>query len=154
VSADLSAEHLAYVSAIARRTRSCRIAIGRNCANAHCVERHLQPGDRAAARTLTGDPANGMGPAHIRHDRHAKMVVHACEPDAAIQSSSNPQSQIVWGTFYDIRRYAGADLLPGYPLAVGSLCLERGEPIGRHLERLASCGVTASLRPRRMRRRS
>lgn len=49
----------------------------------------------------------------------------------------------VWGTFYDIRRYGGLQIFFRAVVGGGSLILSSaGEPVGDHLQRLASRGVT------------
>lgn len=72
-----------------------------------------------------------------------KMVVHslgglatAIKPQAASQS-------IVWGTFYDIRRYGGLQIFLRAVLGGASLVLSSaGEPVADHLLRLGHHGVT------------
>jgi acyl-coenzyme A synthetase/AMP-(fatty) acid ligase len=49
----------------------------------------------------------------------------------------------VWGTFYDIRRYGGLQILLRAVIGGGSLVLSSaGEPVADHLVRLAAHGVT------------
>ena len=73
-----------------------------------------------------------------------KMVVHSrIGLTGAIQPGASPDGPKVWGTFYDIRRYGGLQILLRAVLGGNSLVLsEAGEPIGDHLARLADAGVT------------
>ena len=73
-----------------------------------------------------------------------KMVVHSrIGLTGAIQQVTGDQRPKVWGTFYDIRRYGGLQILLRAVLGGSSLVLSQaGEPIGDHLGRLASAGVT------------
>src|SRR5207302_5723914 len=53
------------------------------------------------------------------------------------------QSDVVWGTFYDIRRYGGLQIFFRALLGRGSFVLSGpGEPIGDYLMRLAAHGAT------------
>jgi len=73
-----------------------------------------------------------------------KLVIHtlagltgAIKPGAA-----NPRSP-VWGTFYDIRRYGGLQILLRALLTGGSMILsDAHEPAADHLARLGRLGVT------------
>lgn len=70
-----------------------------------------------------------------------KMVAHgrAGLTGAIDLSASAP----VWGTFYDIRRYGGLQILLRAVLGGGSLILsDASEPMSAHLERLAAGDVT------------
>ena len=73
-----------------------------------------------------------------------KMVVHSrLGLTGAIQQVTGDLRPNVWGTFYDIRRYGGLQILLRAVLGGSSLVLSQaGEPIGDHLGRLASAGVT------------
>ncbi len=73
-----------------------------------------------------------------------KMVVHSrIGLTGAIQPGANDDRPKVWGTFYDIRRYGGLQILLRAVLGGSSLVLSQaGEPIGDHMARLASAGVT------------
>jgi acyl-coenzyme A synthetase/AMP-(fatty) acid ligase len=73
-----------------------------------------------------------------------KMVVHTLESlTAAIKIDPNRNDAIVWGTFYDIRRYGGLQIFLRALLGGTSLVLSSaGEPMAAHLERLGSHGVT------------
>ena len=72
-----------------------------------------------------------------------KMVVHSRDAlTGAIVPNAAP-SPPVWGTFYDIRRYGGLQILLRAVLCGGSLVLSQaGETVGDHLARLAAAGVT------------
>jgi acyl-coenzyme A synthetase/AMP-(fatty) acid ligase len=70
-----------------------------------------------------------------------KMVRHTWSTlTGAITSGASP---IVWGTFYDIRRYGGLQVLLRALAGGGSLVVGgRDETIGEYLERLAAHGAT------------
>jgi acyl-coenzyme A synthetase/AMP-(fatty) acid ligase len=71
-----------------------------------------------------------------------KMVAHSLEAlTGAIQPAS--ANDIVWGTFYDIRRYGGLQILLRGLLGHASLILsDADESAGDFLERLSRHGVT------------
>jgi len=73
-----------------------------------------------------------------------KMVVHSLRGlTAAIAPGRRADGPVVWGTFYDIRRYGGLQIFFRAVLGGASLVLSSaGEPVADHLERLARCGVT------------
>jgi acyl-coenzyme A synthetase/AMP-(fatty) acid ligase len=72
-----------------------------------------------------------------------KMVVHGL---AGLTTAIAPQAEterVVWGTFYDIRRYGGLQIFLRALLGRASLVLSSaGEPVADHLLRLARHGVT------------
>ena len=72
-----------------------------------------------------------------------KMAVHSL---AGLTAAIKPQTAagpVVWGTFYDIRRYGGLQIFLRAVLGGASLVLSNaGEPIAEHLARLAEHGVT------------
>src|SRR5207244_993907 len=54
-----------------------------------------------------------------------------------------PRNAVVWGTFYDIRRYGGLQIFFRAILCDASLVLSSAqESVGAHLQRLAARGVT------------
>src|ERR1700722_15039387 len=74
-----------------------------------------------------------------------KMIVHTLASlTAPISLRRNDQAtRVVWGTFYDIRRYGGLQIFLRAILCNGSLVLSSAaEPVSSHLERLARHGVT------------
>jgi len=73
-----------------------------------------------------------------------KMVVHTLASlAAAIKVDPDPQNAIVWGTFYDIRRYGGLQIFLRAMLGGTSLVLSSAEEsISAHLDRLSRKGVT------------
>jgi len=73
-----------------------------------------------------------------------KMVQHSLESlTGAIKRSAKPATPLVWGTFYDIRRFGGLQILLRSLLGGGSLVLsDAGEAMGRYLDRAGSLGVT------------
>ncbi|HEX4409295.1 MAG TPA: class I adenylate-forming enzyme family protein [Xanthobacteraceae bacterium] len=72
-----------------------------------------------------------------------KLLAHSL---AALTGAIKPAASndlVVWGTFYDIRRYGGLQIFLRAVLGGASLVLSRaGEPIADHLDRLAQYGVT------------
>ena len=73
-----------------------------------------------------------------------KMLVHSfASLTAPIGSAQGQRADVVWGTFYDIRRYGGLQILLRAVLGPGSLVLSgAGEPIGDYLVRLGAHGAT------------
>jgi acyl-CoA synthetase (AMP-forming)/AMP-acid ligase II len=73
-----------------------------------------------------------------------KMIVHnLASLVASIAVPVNSQSRVVWGTFYDIRRYGGLQMFLRAVLGGGSMVLSSaGETTGEHLMRLAERAVT------------
>ena len=73
-----------------------------------------------------------------------KMVVHTLASlTAAINVHGDPPDRVVWGTFYDIRRYGGLQIFLRAVLGGTSLVLSSPEEsMGAHLERLAARGIT------------
>jgi len=62
---------------------------------------------------------------------------------APIKINQNPGTGVVWGTFYDIRRYGGMQIFLRAVLGRGSLVLSSAdESAANHLLRLGSLGVT------------
>jgi acyl-coenzyme A synthetase/AMP-(fatty) acid ligase len=73
-----------------------------------------------------------------------KLVVHTfASLTAPIGEALAQGDNVVWGTFYDIRRYGGLQIFFRTMLGRGSFVLsEAGESIGDHLRRLGAHGVT------------
>jgi acyl-coenzyme A synthetase/AMP-(fatty) acid ligase len=73
-----------------------------------------------------------------------KMVIHTLEGlTGAIRPADPHAPPPVWGTFYDIRRYGGLQILLRALLAGGSMILsDAGESVAGHLDRLGRLGVT------------
>jgi acyl-coenzyme A synthetase/AMP-(fatty) acid ligase len=73
-----------------------------------------------------------------------KLVVHTLSGLAgAIQCSRAPAGQVIWSTFYDIRRYGGLQIFLRAALTGTSLVLSSGlESTGDFLARAGSLGVT------------
>jgi acyl-coenzyme A synthetase/AMP-(fatty) acid ligase len=72
-----------------------------------------------------------------------KMVVHTLVGLTAAFRGRQPDDAVVWGTFYDIRRYGGLQIFLRAVLGGVSLVLAgAGEPMADHLDRLARHGVT------------
>ena len=71
-----------------------------------------------------------------------KMVSHSL---ATLTSAIKPGAagNVIWGTFYDIRRYGGLQILLRALMGRASLILsEPGEPVAEFLQRLGERGVT------------
>jgi acyl-coenzyme A synthetase/AMP-(fatty) acid ligase len=73
-----------------------------------------------------------------------KLIAHTfASLTAAIGGDLGRGAEVVWGTFYDIRRYGGLQILLRAILGRGSLVLAgAGEPTGDYLRRLQTHGVT------------
>jgi acyl-coenzyme A synthetase/AMP-(fatty) acid ligase len=73
-----------------------------------------------------------------------KMLVHSLASlTAPIGGALGQGGDVVWGTFYDIRRYGGLQILFRAVLGRGSFVLAgAGEPIGAYLGRLGAHGAT------------
>jgi acyl-coenzyme A synthetase/AMP-(fatty) acid ligase len=72
-----------------------------------------------------------------------KMVVHKIAGLTAAFHGRPVDDIVVWGTFYDIRRYGGLQIFLRTVLGDVSLILSSaGEPISDHLDRLGRHGVT------------
>ncbi len=73
-----------------------------------------------------------------------KMVVHTfASLTAPIGHALAQGDDVVWGTFYDIRRYGGLQILLRAVLGRGSFVLSgAGEPLGDYLARLGAHGAT------------
>jgi acyl-coenzyme A synthetase/AMP-(fatty) acid ligase len=73
-----------------------------------------------------------------------KMVLHnLASLTAAIGHGRDGDADVVWGTFYDIRRYGGLQILLRAALGRGSFVLSgTGESIGDYLVRLGVNGAT------------
>jgi acyl-coenzyme A synthetase/AMP-(fatty) acid ligase len=73
-----------------------------------------------------------------------KMIVHTfASLTAAIGNALGQGTDVVWGTFYDIRRYGGLQIFLRAVLGRGSFVVSGpGEPIGDYLVRLGAHGAT------------
>jgi len=77
-----------------------------------------------------------------------KMLVHSFASltapiDSCPTNNKTHGAEIVWGTFYDIRRYGGLQIFFRALLGRGSFVLAgAGEPIGDYLARLGAHGAT------------
>ena len=72
-----------------------------------------------------------------------KMVVHSLAGLTAAIAPRTDNESVVWGTFYDIRRYGGLQILLRAILGHASFVLSSaGESVADHLTRLARHGVT------------
>jgi len=72
-----------------------------------------------------------------------KMVAHTLAGLTAPIARKPADAPVVWGTFYDIRRYGGLQIFLRAVVGGASLVLSSaGEPPADHLDRLARHGVT------------
>jgi len=72
-----------------------------------------------------------------------KMVAHTLAGLTAPFAGKGRDGSVVWGTFYDIRRYGGLQILLRTVLGGTSLVLSSaGEPMAEYLTRLGRHGVT------------
>lgn len=72
-----------------------------------------------------------------------KMVLHTLAGLAGAIAPSEPKSEVVWSTFYDIRRYGGLQIYLRAVLTRSSLLLAGWqEPVADFLERAGKAGVT------------
>jgi len=73
-----------------------------------------------------------------------KLVAHRLDALlGAIEPAGRRERPIVWGTFYDIRRYGGLQILLRAVTSRATLVLgESDEPLVAHVERLRAAGVT------------
>lgn len=72
-----------------------------------------------------------------------KMVLHTLASLSGAISRHHSQTEVVWGTFYDIRRYGGLQICLRAVLTGSSLVLTTPqEPVASFLERAAEAGVT------------
>jgi acyl-coenzyme A synthetase/AMP-(fatty) acid ligase len=73
-----------------------------------------------------------------------KLVAHTLRGlVGAIRPTPSGTRPIAWATFYDIRRYGGLQMFLRAMVDGSSMILSHvDEPLGAHLQRLASCGVT------------
>lgn len=73
-----------------------------------------------------------------------KLVGHSLAAlTGAIRPGPKPAQPIVWGTFYDIRRYGGLQIFLRAMLGGASLVLSSAEePVADFLQRLGSCGAS------------
>ncbi len=72
-----------------------------------------------------------------------KMVLHTLASLAGAIGSSESQTEVIWGTFYDIRRYGGLQIYLRAVLTRSLLLLTRPrEPVADFLRRAGEAGVT------------
>ena len=72
-----------------------------------------------------------------------KMVLHTLASLAGAIAASESHPEVIWGTFYDIRRYGGLQIYLRAVLTRSSLLLTgRQEPVANFLQRAGEAGVT------------
>jgi acyl-coenzyme A synthetase/AMP-(fatty) acid ligase len=72
-----------------------------------------------------------------------KMVLHTLASLAGAIGASESHTEVIWGTFYDIRRYGGLQIYLRAVLARSSLLLTGPqEPVANFLQRAGEAGVT------------
>jgi acyl-CoA synthetase (AMP-forming)/AMP-acid ligase II len=99
---------------------------------------------RSAAAPVVGDQRTEWVMLTSGTSGAPKLVLHSLASlTGAIQQSLPPTAPIVWGTFYDIRRFGGLQILLRSVLGGGSLALsDADESMGTYLTRAGSLGVT------------
>jgi acyl-coenzyme A synthetase/AMP-(fatty) acid ligase len=136
---DLKDEHLASV--IARAQIDTLVTDGAPIAGLHLAKLSLpvRPARRfAAAGHRTEWVMFTSGTTGV-----PKMVAHTLEGLTGAIANTGAAEKIVWGTFYDIRRYGGLQILLRALLGKASLILsDADEPVADFLTRLAKDGVT------------
>jgi len=141
----LSAEHRASVIAGASVDAILSdgdVCAADDCAVALCVRagRTIEPADEPAVRDQRTEwvmLTSGTSGA-------PKMVLHCLQSlTGAIEPVARLEAPVVWGTFYDIRRFGGLQILLRSLLCGGSLVLsDAEESMGSYLERAGALGVT------------
>jgi hypothetical protein len=72
-----------------------------------------------------------------------KMVLHTLASLAGAIGASESHTEVIWGTFYDIRRYGGLQIYLRAVLTRSSLLLTGPqEPVAKFLQRAGEAGVT------------
>lgn len=72
-----------------------------------------------------------------------KMVLHTLASLSGAIDASQPKAEVIWGTFYDIRRYGGLQIYLRAVLTRSSLLLTGPQqPLANFLERAGEAGVT------------
>jgi acyl-coenzyme A synthetase/AMP-(fatty) acid ligase len=72
-----------------------------------------------------------------------KMVLHTLGSLAGAIDTSASHAEVIWGTFYDIRRYGGLQIYLRAVLTHSSLVLTRPqEPVANFLQRAGEAGIT------------
>jgi acyl-coenzyme A synthetase/AMP-(fatty) acid ligase len=72
-----------------------------------------------------------------------KMVLHTLASLAGAIGASESHTEVIWGTFYDIRRYGGLQIYLRAVLTRSSLLLTGPrEPVANYLQRAGEAGVT------------
>src|SRR5258705_1599384 len=141
---DVAPEHLpsviadagvdALVSATADETRDTGVALAVTCGPALTPRAEDRVAPRQTEWVMFTSGTTGA----------PKMVQHSFAGlTAAIKRNASHDGPVVWGTFYDIRRYGGLQIFFRALLDGGSLILSSPmEPIGNHLVRLGADGAT------------
>src|SRR5713226_6249959 len=88
-------------------------------------------------------PAITPGAAPTAGRRRTEWIMLTSGTTGAVKVDRDRREPIVWGTFYDIRRYGGLQIFLRAMLGGTSLVLSStGEPMAAYLERLGKRGVT------------
>jgi acyl-coenzyme A synthetase/AMP-(fatty) acid ligase len=142
---DLSAEHLRLVVAnaevdaiVSDRDDAAHAALGVDL-RVVCTPRiepaEIAPADQCETEWILLTSGTTGAP---------KLVVHSLASlTAAIPPGRHPDGNVVWSTFYDIRRYGGLQIflramVRGAPMVLSAA----KEPMGQFLTRLGAAGVT------------
>ena len=141
---DLPSEHLSHIAAHAEIDAivsdndtpegACNVSLLVRCSAALAPTDHVPRGGHHTEWVLLTSGTTGV----------PKMVAHTLAGlTGAIKQGRNPAAPIVWGTFYDIRRFGGLQIFLRAMLCGGSLILSSAhEAVADHLRRLGARGVT------------
>ena len=85
-----------------------------------------------------------MGASYVRHHRFPKIVVHSLASlVGAIRNDANRENPVIWGTFYDIRRYGGLQIFLRTLLGNASFVISGvDKSLGHCLDRLGARAAT------------
>jgi acyl-coenzyme A synthetase/AMP-(fatty) acid ligase len=142
---DLSAEHFPAVAAAANADaivydsgsieRAALDVPARVVCSRTITPSDLAPFDRIQTGWLLLTSGTTGAPKIVKHNLPGLT--------AAIKRDQVSEQPVVWGTFYDIRRYGGLQIFFRAVLGGASFVLSNaGEPVAEHLARLAHHGVT------------
>jgi acyl-coenzyme A synthetase/AMP-(fatty) acid ligase len=117
------------------REHDCLHGLSRiRCGSVVAPAKAVQVGHRPTEWVLLSSGTTGI----------PKMIVHdLVSLTAPIGMVTSPGTRVVWGTFYDIRRYGGLQMFLRAVMGGGSLVVSSAtEPTGEYLRRLGEHGVT------------
>ena len=141
---DLKDDHLPLVCEMGRVDAVVFDAEAHLCGRPHAGGEN-RDGLCAARQAAGTQPSNRVGDVYIRHNRGAEA---GCSQPRGLtgaieRSIGDDKPPPTWGTFYDIRRYGGLQILLRTLLGDGSLVLaDPDEDISAFLSRLSRSGAT------------